>query len=230
MTYETHYLIVAGVAWIRLTRVGDVREAWLVTFDRERRAVKEPARGQSLARGELAGTSWELSWDELAPRFRSPHPLLRAVASTQIETAPALAVSGRVGERELDRAPGHTARLWGKRHARTWGWAHAGTGDGRWRHVLTATLPHLRRLSQHARDGRPPGLPFARGTVEPPVVRVGPYTVEADPETFVGLRYTDTDGSTLWCYHSEWARGLGIADAALELAVGEPIAGWTVAL
>ena len=230
MTYETRYLIVAGVAWIRLTRVGDRREVWLVSFDRTPRAAKQPAGAETLERGEVDGVSWELSWDELAPSFRSPHRLLRPLATSQLETAPALAISGRVGDTALDRAPGHTARLWGARQAETWGWAHASTPDGRWRHVLTATLPRLPRLSQHGGDGRPPGLPLSRGSVAPPRVVVGPYTVEAEPESFVGLRYLDTDGSTIWCYHSERARGLGIADGAMEIATRAPIAGWTVAL
>jgi hypothetical protein len=125
---------------------------------------------------------------------------------------------------------GHTAQLWGTRHAETWGWAHGSTADGRWRQLLTVTLPRLPRLSQHGRDGRPPGLPLARGSVDAPRVRVGPHVVEADPETFVGLRYTDTDGSTVWCYHSEHARGLGIEHTALEIAQREPIAGWEVVL
>src|SRR5438552_2475712 len=93
-----------------------------------------------------------------------------------------------------------------------------------------ATLPRLPRLSQQGRDGRPPGLPLSRGSVAPPRVVVGPYTVEAEPESFVGLRYLDTDGSTIWCYHSERARGLGIADGAMEIATRAPIAGWTGAL
>jgi hypothetical protein len=231
VTYETEYVIAAGLAWIRRTRLGDDEHIWLITFDGEPRAWKEPAGERTLERGELAGVAWSLTWDLLAEPFESPHRVLRRRAASHMLVHPAIAISGRIGDLVLDRAPGHTARLWGTRHARTWGWAHASTADGAWTHVLTATLPGLPRLSQHGRDGRPPGLPLAWGAVEPPRVRVGPYTVEADPGTFVGLRYTDTDGSAIWCYHSERARGLGGGtEAALEIAVREPIPGWRVAL
>ena len=90
------------------------------------------------------------------------------------------------------------------------------------------------RLSQYATNEGGPGLPLARGSAEPPTVRVGPFVVTAQPATFIGLRYRDTDGSTIWCYHSERARlrgrGLDVADAAMEIARRTPIEGWTVAL
>jgi hypothetical protein len=230
VTYETEYVIVAGVAWIRRTRVGDEEHIWLVTFDGEPRAWKEPAGERTLERGEVGGVAWDLTWDVIADPFESPHRLLRRRTTSHMLVYPALAIDGRIGSRVLERAPGHTAKLWGTRHARTWGWAHASTAGGAWTHVLTVELPGLPRLSQHGREGRPPGLPISRGAVEPPRVRVGPYSVEADPASFVGLRYSDTDGSTIWCYHSERARGLGGEDAALEIAVREPIPGWRVAL
>jgi hypothetical protein len=142
-------------------------------------------------------------------------------------------VDGRVGEQMIERAPGHTARLWGKRHAREWGWAHASTADGRWAHLLTALAPPLPRLAQHATEKGGPGLPLARGRVDPPSVAVGPYVVDAPVETFVGLRYLDTDGSHIWCYHSERGHLRGDAvdydGAAFEIAVREPIEGWRVA-
>jgi hypothetical protein len=230
VSYVTQYVIVAGIAWIRWTVVGGAAHVWLITFGDETHARKGPAGESTTLRGELDGVDWELGADDLAPPFRSPHPLLRGLASTQMAVQPAQLYTGRVGDVEFRRAPGHAARLWGSRHAESWGWAHASDGDGRWTHLLTATLPRLPRLSQHGSDRGAPGLPLARGHVEPPLVRVGPYEVEAEPASFVGLRYTDTDGSTIWCYHSEEARGLPVANAVMEIATREPIPGWRVAL
>jgi len=172
------------------------------------------------------------SWTELATSFETPNRFFRIVAPTHLVTTPALSISGRIGDRVLDAAPGHTARLWGKRHAQTWGWAHASTADGRWAHLLTVLAPPLPRASQHATERGGPGFPIARSRVEPPRVTVGPYVVDAPSETFIGLRYLDTDGSDLWCYHSERGhlRGAGIdmPGAAMEIAVRAPIAGWRV--
>ena len=147
-------------------------------------------------------------------------------------TTPAISVSGHIGSRSIDHAPGHTARLWGRKHAQQWGWAHASSADGRWVHLLTAVAPPLPRMSQYANERRAAGLPLARASVEPPRVAVGPYVVDAPIDSFARLRYMDTDGSHVWCYHSERAqlRGAG-ADfqlAAMEIAVREPIPGWPV--
>lgn len=239
MKYETTYVIVAGVAWIRRSRVetvaGDVEDAvWAVTFDGTAPTVRRArwSDGVSVRSGRIDDLDWELHWRQLAPSFETPVGLLRRLAPTRLVTSPALAISGRLGDRELQDAPGHTARLEGRRHAQTWGWAHASAADGRWAHLLTATAPPLPRLAQHGRDGAPPRLPLARGVVDGSQVRVGKYTVDAPEATFVGLRYLDTDGSSLWCYHSEraWLRGDGVdfQGAALEIAVREPIEGWTV--
>ena len=158
MTYETRYVIVAGIAWIRRTRVGRDEHVWLVVFgDGEPRARKGPAGECSTRRGELDGVSWRLDAESLAPPFRS-------------------------------------------------------------------------RLSQYATHERAPGLPLARGRVEMARVHVGPLTVEADPATFAGLRYTDTDRSPTWCYHSERAHGLLDVECALEIAGCAPVPGWRVAL
>jgi hypothetical protein len=237
--YETSYVIVAGIAWIRRSRVetqdGRLEETvWLVLFDGEQPEARKGVAGAStIERGELDGISWDLRWTALAVPFETPsNPLLRRVAPTHLVTTPALAISGRIGDRMLDAAPGHTARLWGKRHAQTWGWAHASTSDGKWAHLLTASAPPLPRVAQHATERGGPGFPIARSSVEPPRVTVGPYVVDAPVETFIGLRYLDTDGSDLWCYHSECGhlRGAGIdmTDAALEIAVRSPISGWRV--
>jgi hypothetical protein len=236
--YETSYVIVAGVAWIRRSRVqthdGHVEDsAWIVLFDGERPVARKHAAGAStIERGEIDGIAWDLTWTPVAAAFETPHRLLRKVAPTHLVTTPAILVSGRIGDRVLDAAPGHTAQLWGKRHARTWGWAHASTADGRWTHLLSADAPPLPRVAQHATERGGPGIPIARSRVEPPRVAVGPYVVDAPVESFIGLRYLDTDGSQIWCYHSERGHLRGgdvdLKGAALEIAVREPIAGWAV--
>jgi hypothetical protein len=235
VSYETTYLIVAGVAWLRRSRVelrdGTVDDtAWAVTFDDGPVVRRGPGEGFALERGRVGDLDWELEWTELAPPFETPTGVLRRLAPTHLVTWPALTVTGRIGDRELEGAPGHRAQLWGKRHAKEWGWAHASTADGRWAHVLTASAPPLPRVSQHGHDGAPPGLPIARGSVAPPEVRVGPYRVRAPESSFVGLRYVDTDGSTVWCYHSERAVLIGAGvelPAALEIARRSPLSGWS---
>ena len=61
---------------------------------------------------------------------------------------------------------------------------------------------------------------------------VGPYVVDAPVETFIGLRYLDTDGSEIWCYHSERGHLRGedteLRGAAMEIAVRAPLPGWRV--
>lgn len=147
MSHQAEYVIVASVAWLRRSSEAD----WAVTFDDGRirtgrgRWTLEAGR----AAGELDGLTWELELEELRPPFRSPRPLLRPVASSQLETWPALLVSGRIGERTLDQAPGHRARLWGRRLAQHWRWAHSSLPDGRWAHALAAKLPGLPVLTQH---------------------------------------------------------------------------------
>ncbi len=236
MGYETSYLIVAGIAWLRRSRVelgaGRVDDRfWLVTFDEGAPRVRTgPAPEATVARGELDGIAWELEWSILADPFETPHRVLRRFAPSHMVTIPAIAVSGHIGDRRLDGAPGHTARLWGRKHAQSWGWSHASARDGSWAHLLTASAPPLPTVSQFANDRRAPGWPLARGSVVPPRVTVGPYVADAPVESFIGLRYMDTDGSNLWCYHSEQAhlRGAGsdFHGAALEIAVREPLPGW----
>jgi hypothetical protein len=171
--------------------------------------------------GEVDGVAWELQIEELAPPFRSPHRALRGLTPSGIETWPALKVSGRVGERVLDGAAGHRARLWGRRHPRSWGWAHGSSPDGRWVHILSANVAGLPRLSQHASDRGGPGLPFARAEVAPGRVRVGPFVAEAPPTSFLEVTYHDPDGSPVTCLHSEQGRlhgpGVELSDVAVEL-------------
>jgi hypothetical protein len=66
-SYETDYVIVAGVAWIRRTRVetssGRSEESmWLSTFDGDVPEVhKADAGSMSVERGEIAGTAWDIT-------------------------------------------------------------------------------------------------------------------------------------------------------------------------
>lgn len=236
MSFETRYVIVAGVAWIRRTRVettdGRVEDRmWAVLFGEDVPSVRTgPAGSSSIERGSLGDLSWELEWTPLQPEFETPRGMLRRIAPTRLDTIPSILVSGRVGGRELDAAPGHTARLAGRRHAASWGWAHWSDAAGRFVHVLTAKTPPLPRASQYATEQRGPGVPIARARVDPPRVTVGPYSVEAPPETFVRLEYLDTDGSPVWCYHSENGRltggGLTVDGVALEIGTRTPIEGW----
>lgn len=238
MRYETSYVIVSGVAWIRRSRVetrdGRIDDSvWVVLFDGERPVVhKSDAGSATIERGSVDGVEWELHWVPVASAFETPHRLLRTIAPSHLVTTPALRISGRVGDRVLDGVPGHMARVWGKRHARMWGWAHASNLDGTWIHLLTAEAPPLPRVAQHGTERGGPGVPIARSRVEPPRVTVGPYVVDAPVATFIGLRYLDTDGSYIWCYHSERGhlRGAGSDwnNTAMEIAVREPIPGWAV--
>lgn len=236
MRFETRYVIVAGVAWIRRSRVettdGRVDDRmWAVLFGDGEPSVRTGAAGSSsIEAGSLGELSWDLSWTSLQPDFETPRGVLRRVAPTRLDTSPSILVSGRIGDRALDGAPGHTARLAGKRHAASWGWAHWSDAAGRFVHVLTAKSPPLPRVSQHATERAGPGLPIARARVAPPRFTVGPYSLEASPATFVRLEYLDTDGSSVWCYHSEQARltggGLALDGVAMEIGTRTPIEGW----
>lgn len=231
MRYDTRYLIVAGIAWIRTTRVeladGRVEDTvWAVTFADD--VARKASRGDAtIERGAIGDFRWDLSWRAIAEPFTTPHALLRPLTPTRLVTTPAVLVSGTIGDRELRDEPGHVATLTGRRHAQTWGWAHASDARGRWAHLLTVVAPPFPRLSQVASDRSRPGLPFARGAVEPPRVTVGRTVVDAPPGTFLGLEYLDTDGSSVWCYHSEAAM-LDSMPAAMEIASREPIPGWRV--
>lgn len=178
------------------------------------------AFGDVPLRGEVEGIGWELELEELAPPFRSPHRLVRRLTPSGIETWPALRVSGRIGDRVFDGAAGHRARVWGARHARSWGWAHGSTTDGRWVHLLSAKVAGLPRLSQHASDRGGPGIPLARAHVEAGTVQVGPWVAEAPVDSFLEVTYHDPDGSPVTCLHSERATlrgpGLELTDVALE--------------
>lgn len=181
MPHEAEYLIVAGIAWLRRTS----ETAWAVTFpDQVVRTGVSFSWHLSSARaeGRLEDFAWELELEELAPPFRSPHPALRPLASSHLETWPALLVTGRIGDRDVSRVPGHRARLWGRRAAQAWAWAHGSDADGRWAHLLAAKVPGLPWLAQHGTDRRPPGLPIASRRIDGLRVRVGTLEVEAAGE------------------------------------------------
>lgn len=228
MSYRTSYVIVAGIAWLRRSRIelrdGTVEDRiWCVTFGRTPVVRTGDAGDSTPLRGEIDGIDWELELVELAPPFETPNRVMRRFAPSHLVTSPALAITGRVGDVSFEHAPGHSARHWGKRHAESWGWAHASTPDGRWVSLLSVVPRPFPRMSQV--DGR-----LARGSVEGARMRAGKYEAEAPVESFVRLEYRDTDGSSLWCYHSEKASIVGpkgrFEGAALEVAVREPIPGW----
>jgi hypothetical protein len=225
-------VIVSGIAWIRTTRVeladGRVEDSvWAVTFD-DGVARKAPRTDSTIEHGSIETFTWDIAWRAVAPSFTTPHAALRPIAPTRLITSPAILVTGTVGGRVLVDAPGHTASLTGKRHARTWAWAHASDAHGRWVHLLTVDAPPLPRLSQHASHRGGPGLPLARASVDGTCLRVGPYEVAAPADTFLGIEYLDTDGSSVWCYHSE-AASIDSMPAAMEIATRAPVPGWRVA-
>lgn len=166
-----------------------------------------------LEEGELDGLSWRLELEPLAPPHRVPPRALRPVASTEYELAPAVAVSGELGGRRLDRVPGHLGHVWGRRHADRWLWAHGSLPDGRWADLLTAKVRGLPELSFWAtHEGRGLGR--------------GGLAVEPAAAAAVTVHYRDPDGTTRACRHWEGARlygrGLDFRAAALELGGRRP--------
>lgn len=232
--YEARYVIVAGILWLRCTTGAPAGETklWAATFDGDARMRTTPIADERFGdvplEGEVDGLTWELQIEELAPPFRSPHALLRRFTPAGMETWPALRVSGRIGDRVFDRAPGHRARVWGKRHAQSWGWAHGSTADGRWAHLLSARVAGLPRLSQHATEQRGPGFPLARGELGATGFRVGRYAVDSPAESFLRVEYQDPDGRPVTCLHSEQGHlrgpGVDLRDVAVELGVAGEVA------
>ena len=199
--------------------------------------------GDESAAGEVDGARWELTFDAEEQPFEYTRPLMRPVASTQVVVVkPALAVSGVVeidGVRhELDGAPGQQAHLFGRRHADRWGWFHATLPGGRWCEGLVAKVPRMPQIALHASGrGAANGLASlfrTRATAEPGCVVVGPYTVEAPRDSFVGVTYHDPDGTEAFCYHSEQATLRGpdfeARHVALEFGSREKVEGWGILL
>ena len=70
--YETRYLIVAGIGWIRWTRVADVEDIWLITFGDEPRAAKGPAGGTPRSTTAYAGKRYTITAETRPARPGSP--------------------------------------------------------------------------------------------------------------------------------------------------------------
>ena len=197
------------------------------------------------ATGAVDGAHWHLTFSaEETPFAHAPAPVRRlGLASTEVVVVkPALSLGGFVeidGKRhELHSAPGQQAHLFGRRHADRWGWFHATLPDGRWAEGLVAEVPRMPQVALHAseRGAVNGGTRIFRTPRElaPGRLRVGPYTVEAPPEDFVGVTYRDPDGSEVFCYHTERGRvtggGVETDEAALEFGTREKLAGWTTSL
>src|SRR2546425_8790778 len=102
MTYETRYVIVAGIAWIRRTRVGADEHVWLVVFgDGEPQARKGPAGESSTHRGELDGVSWRVGAGGPPPPLPPPPPPVRPVPAAAEVRPPRRAVTGGRGGRPV---------------------------------------------------------------------------------------------------------------------------------
>jgi hypothetical protein len=209
---------------------------WFADFSTKPRAWREPYDGELPLRGEVAGARWDLRMSGAVDPFAYTPRVLRRVASTQVVVEqPAVRVDGvvEVGgvQRTLEDAPGEIAHVFGRRHADRWGWFHAPLADGGWLDGLVAQVPGLPQVSFHVRNGR---RRWARGSAEPGSVRVGPYTVAANREDFVGVTYQDPDGTELWCWHTELARltgdGVDAGGVALEYGSRARVDGWPISI
>jgi len=235
---DAWYLVVNGSFWLRHT--SEPRAVWFADFTGSPTARREPFSG-TLPFGErLVGTcadaSWELSLRGSAAPFHYFPVWLRPVAATNVTVErPAVRVDGwfEAGgvRHELDEAPGEVAHVRTRRHADEWGWFHAALPDGGWLDGLVGKAKGLPQIALHARNGH---RRWARGSAAPGRMRVGPYRVEAPPESFVGVTYVDPDGSEVYCWHSEHARltgdGLAVERVALEYGSRAKVDGWPISI
>jgi hypothetical protein len=146
-------------------------------------------------------------------------------------------MTGRIGDAAVDGL-GHGARLEGTRRPERFGWAHAALPDGRYVELLTAEQRGLPRVAfwanEHELHNGPVEIFRTSASLEPQRLEVGPYSLEAERDSFVGVTYEDPDGRPLYCYHSERGRlrgpGVDVGDAAFEYAVRERLPGWPISL
>jgi hypothetical protein len=228
------YLVVNGTLWLR--RTTHPPAVWFADFVDAPTARREPYDGEFPLAGSCGDARWELALSDGREPFHYFPAWLRPVASTNVlAVRPAVRVNGwfETGgvRHELSDAPGELAHVDTRRHADEWGWFHAALPDGGWLDGLVGKAKGLPRIAFHARDGR---RRWARGGAEPGRMHVGPYTVEAPRESFVGVTYLDPDGSEVYCWHSEHARlhgdGLAVEGVALEFGSREKVPGWPISI
>jgi hypothetical protein len=136
----------------------------------------------------------------------------------------------------LQACPASQAHFWGSRHAERWAWGHCNAfqEDGAAvfesltspfrlskKRARPLTLMALRRGSgEEIKVNRLSQLLFNESRYQVGSWELQGYrghyclkaAIRADPALFLGLTYTDTDGSKLYCYHTE------LADFSVELS------------
>lgn len=230
---DAWYLVVNGRLWLRHSSLP--RAVWFADFDAAPTARRSPYDGPLPFGDHLVGECEDAQWDltlqdggALFPYFSG---VLRRVASTNVDVErPAVRVDGwyEAGgvRHELDGAAGQVAHVRVRQHAQRWGWFHAALPDGGWLDGLVAKRPRLPQVAFHVRDGR---REWSRGTAAPGLMRVGPFTVAAPRESFVGVTY---EGA--YCWHSEHGRltggGLEVSGVAFEYGSHAKVDGWPVSI
>lgn len=208
-----------------LVRIGD---AWLSETQLDG-AVGDGART----------LSWSLDFDPANRSYRHLPPLVNGIAERKFSTlcSPNLAVpfTGTVrldGETiSYEGERGQQSHRWGRRHARSWAWAHCSTwedgGDAVFEglsakssNVLPAlTFLYLRFRGDDLYFGDARGALRARSTIDPPVWSFAASnarwkiagSARLVPDRSIQVRYDDPDGGERHCTNSE------IADLMLEV-------------